>query len=301
MQERPVLVDESSMEASISPGELSLSPPTLRSPQAISSTLPSETAMEPARLQSSLGTLEGAAVSTELRGETSRQGDNTASSLQLKDIQKVQATTVQDCIVLNRKTEFLENRVRRLNLRLLNFPKVMGEQPRVTLRRYLIEVLHISSEDIPAFNKVYFLPFSQSREDRNYNQLDMGNLTDFFESSTTDIMERATLLISFIYENDMGLIMRNYFQNMGTQFMGQFVEIFPDLVKATQERRRGFLALRQETRLLGANYQLRYPCRCVVKFNNNTYIFLIPKHLKMWLNFQNRLMNVSSPIVSPIT
>ncbi|XP_029466503.1 uncharacterized protein LOC115096125 [Rhinatrema bivittatum] len=166
-----------------------------------------------------------------------------------KKIQETQSALIQERQILSRKIEQIENKLRYLNLRFLNFPKVLGEQPRSTLRKYLIDVLHIAPENIPVFNRVYFLPYARTRENAASQSIDMENLTAFLETSTPEIIERSTLLVSFIYEQDVTLIMRNYFQNMGVEFLGKADQIFPDLAKVTQERRRGFLALRQKPAL----------------------------------------------------
>ncbi|XP_029458821.1 peptide chain release factor 1, mitochondrial isoform X2 [Rhinatrema bivittatum] len=221
------------------------------------------------------------------------------SELQIavKTSQNMCQALIQDKSATNRRVEFIENSLRRLNLRLLNFPKVIGESPRMTLRKYMLEGLKMTLDQIPCINKIYFLPFNRNRES-NPPQVNLHNLTEILESSI-EIYERATLLISLPSESDVSLVMKCYFQNINESFMGQKIQIFPDLSKTTQERRKAFLSMRQEVITLGAKFLLRYPCKGVVTYNRNVYIFYAPEQLRVFIDSRRGAFTTSSPNQGP--
>ncbi|XP_029437777.1 uncharacterized protein LOC115078862 [Rhinatrema bivittatum] len=219
--------------------------------------------------------------------------DNTLTQLQtavgkvdteISKIKEFNMATIQDRAALSRRLELLENWNRRLNLRLINFPRVMGEMPISTLKRYFAEVLLLPENQFPSINKAYFILQNRSNQ-QAVPPMDLQNLTDFLESSAIEIIDFSTLLVSLIMEQDVSRLMIAYFKNLNTLFHGKKVRMFPDISKITQERRKGFLSLRQDVISLGATFLLRYPCKCIIKKEANTFIFFFPRTAKAIFRF----------------
>ncbi|XP_030063386.1 uncharacterized protein LOC115472970 [Microcaecilia unicolor] len=194
---------------------------------------------------------------------------------------------VKDNMDIRRKIEQLENHNRRLNLRLLNFPKLSGVTPIETFRRYLNEILKIPLDAIPPVNKIYFIPKPKGelRGTENITP-DLQNISDILEQSSETILDRATLLISFVFEQDYNNILRLYFRNIKAQFCGSKVWIFPDVTKQTQQKRKAFLTLKQKTIDIGGSFFLAYPSKCVVKLGQTKYTFFSPEQLKSFLDMK---------------
>nr|XP_033798648.1 uncharacterized protein LOC117359614 [Geotrypetes seraphini] len=206
----------------------------------------------------------------------------------------VNETLIKDKLMIHKKIEQLENYNRRLNLKLLNFPKTLNISPVEMFRNFLTQNLNFTPEMFPPLNKIYYLPTSSKKkgveenvtEPHNQAQMDLGNISEILESPLVHIEERATLLVSFVFQQDLNATMKTYFRNAQNPFMGQRVWIYPDVNKETQERRKLFLNMRQEVKYLGANYQLAYPCKCLIKYLGVKYTFFVPDHLRSFLDLK---------------
>ncbi|XP_029449409.1 uncharacterized protein LOC115086980 [Rhinatrema bivittatum] len=202
---------------------------------------------------------------------------------EVKDLKEVSAAFSRERLATLRKMEFLENSLRHLNLRLLNFPVIKDEQCLVTIKKYLGEFLKIPQEKIPVIKKILHL--SQRQSTPRISVLDnMDNLTQYLEASEIEVARRETLLVTFISEEDINLIMRNYYKNLRVPFCGDLVRIFPDLAKATQVRRKAFLQMKPNVLSLGASFIVKYPCKCVIGWRGSTYIFFDIPQLREFLS-----------------
>nr|XP_033799303.1 proteasome assembly chaperone 1 isoform X1 [Geotrypetes seraphini]XP_033799305.1 proteasome assembly chaperone 1 isoform X1 [Geotrypetes seraphini] len=202
-----------------------------------------------------------------------------------KDISSLQATSatmVKDRMFLQRKIEQLENFNRRLNIRVLNFPKLSLTTPMDLFKIYLIEILKMPVESIPPSNKIYYLP--KKLENSSPKELDLINLTGLLETSQEEIQYRGTLLVSFVFEQDLNMIMTIFFCFSQSLFLGEKIWIFPDVIKSTQERRKFFLTMREETIKIGATCLLSYPCKCFVKYQGTKYVYFVPEQLHSFLD-----------------
>ncbi|XP_030043985.1 serine protease 55 [Microcaecilia unicolor] len=128
---------------------------------------------------------------------------------EIESFKEFKTIFVKDNMDIRRKIEQLENHNRRLNLRLLNFPKLSGVTPIETFRRYLNEILKIPLDAIPPVNKIYFIPKPKGELRGTENIIpDLQNISDILEQSSEIILDRATLLISFVFEQDYNNILR---------------------------------------------------------------------------------------------
>ncbi|XP_029434043.1 uncharacterized protein LOC115076583 [Rhinatrema bivittatum] len=182
---------------------------------------------------------------------------------------------VKDREVISKRLESLENRAKKYNLRFLNFPRVIGELTSITLKKFLIELLGtVLGEKISIVN-CYFIPKKSDPNNRS-GQIFQGDLTNFLESSA-QIIDWGSLLVNFSSLSDINLIMKNYFQKYPVQFMDKPIKIFPDLAYSTQVRRKAFLVMRQEVLDLTYTFTLRFPCKCVLRKENDVFIFFLPE------------------------
>nr|XP_033800323.1 uncharacterized protein LOC117360536 isoform X2 [Geotrypetes seraphini] len=84
----------------------------------------------------------------------------------IKDVAGLKDLTsaiIKDDNTIHQKLKRIENFNRRLNLRLLNFPRMSEITPVDLLRKYFLEILDFSSTNIPSLNKVYLLYSSKKR------------------------------------------------------------------------------------------------------------------------------------------
>nr|XP_033799624.1 uncharacterized protein LOC117360086 isoform X2 [Geotrypetes seraphini]XP_033799625.1 uncharacterized protein LOC117360086 isoform X2 [Geotrypetes seraphini]XP_033799626.1 uncharacterized protein LOC117360086 isoform X2 [Geotrypetes seraphini]XP_033799627.1 uncharacterized protein LOC117360086 isoform X2 [Geotrypetes seraphini] len=144
--------------------------------------------------------------------------DNLSKSLEVNKQETLAHFVQADKDVAGLKTN------RRLNLRLLNFPRMTEMAPVDLLRKYFVKILDFSSTNIPPLNKVYYLPYSSkkevpaslSQEKENHGQIKekrdlIQDLSAILEESLMDVTERSTLLVSFVFENDLNLVMKHFF------------------------------------------------------------------------------------------
>nr|XP_033800011.1 zinc finger protein 804A [Geotrypetes seraphini] len=106
------------------------------------------------------------------------------------------------------KIEMIENFNRRLNLRILNCPRISAISPIEIFKKFLVECLNYPQDQIPPLNKVYFLPTSKRNLDipKGENLVtdkDLQNLTAILEESSMEVKERGTLIVNFIFEQDL--------------------------------------------------------------------------------------------------
>ncbi|XP_030060761.1 uncharacterized protein LOC115471200 [Microcaecilia unicolor] len=118
------------------------------------------------------------------------------------------------------------------------------------------------------------------KEQQPHNaNLDSYSISAILEQTLDETAVRSTLIVSLIFEQDLNNIMRLYFKNSKTRFGGIKVQIFPDVTKSTQLRRKAFLALKSRTSAIGGIFFLAYPCKCIVKLGQVKYTFYSPDHL----------------------
>ncbi|XP_029428105.1 high affinity cGMP-specific 3',5'-cyclic phosphodiesterase 9A [Rhinatrema bivittatum] len=76
-----------------------------------------------------------------------------------------------------------------------------------TLRKYFLDNLHFDPEKLPSINKMYFISSPNKRNPQQSQSESLPNvfenLTNFLEDSAAEIIERSTLLVSFISEQDV--------------------------------------------------------------------------------------------------
>ncbi|XP_029472086.1 uncharacterized protein LOC115098819 [Rhinatrema bivittatum] len=208
----------------------------------------------------------------------------------------IQLKLVKDVTIASRRIEYLENHSKHLNLRFINFPRVVGQTIDMTLKKYFLENLKFNEQGLPCVIKHYFLKTPQKINIQTQNQAEiMENLTGYLEDSSMELCDRATLLVTFSNVRDMGIVMKNFFKNIDTPFYGAGVRIYPDLAYSTQQRRREFLNLRAQVKSLGFSFVLRYPSKCIVKRKEECFVFLYPEQLKSFVNA--RVISVISPSV----
>ncbi|XP_029446922.1 uncharacterized protein LOC115085253 [Rhinatrema bivittatum] len=206
-------------------------------------------------------------------------------TIKVNQTQSLNSSLMKDCITSQRRLESVENYLCCLNVRLVNFPKVMGEPVLVTFKRFAMESLKMEAEKVPPVKKLFFLMSRRSSlqitsgEERD----DLNNLTQYLENSEMEVTERATLFVQFFTEVEKGLLMKAFFQNINNVFMGGVVRVYPDLSRPTQQRRKLFIAMRSEVLAKGASFLLRFPCRCIVKPAGNVYVFFMPDQLRQLL------------------
>ncbi|XP_029451398.1 uncharacterized protein LOC115087867 [Rhinatrema bivittatum] len=206
---------------------------------------------------------------------------------------KIQVNLITSEKMQESKMELLENQIKRANLRILNFPKTRMMTAKDLFSSYLINILKYSQDNLPLLSRIYYLPqrtLMDKRNNQDVNQpvedanLDL-NLTEFLEKSfESEIKTRATLLIQFASVIDRDKVLRSYFRFQKLKFYGFTIQIFPDIAKSSQLKRKKFLAMREEAIECGAKYFLRFPCRCIVNFRETKYVFNEPEQLCVYLD-----------------
>ncbi|XP_029442798.1 uncharacterized protein LOC115082945 [Rhinatrema bivittatum] len=211
-----------------------------------------------------------------------------------KKHQDFHITLIKERESIVKRIEAIENNSKRLNLRILNFPRIIGEAPLVSLKKFLNESLGFVEDDSLTVLNSYFLPRPKNPPSQEINQMFQGNLTNFLEDSQAQVIERGTLLASFSTINDVNILMKRYFAKFPINYFGQNIKIFPDLAVSTQVRRKAFLGYRQDVIALGFSFKLRFPCKCLIAKQNEVFIFSMPEHLKNFL--ETRQVATSSPL-----
>ncbi|XP_030050485.1 uncharacterized protein LOC115464232 [Microcaecilia unicolor] len=207
--------------------------------------------------------------------------------LDMKRLLTQQEVMIKDLTSLRRKTELLENNIRSNNLRLINFPRQTVISPREMLKKYIMEILGVGEDLIPPFSQVYYLPVKGDQKITGQEQL--LNVTDLLESSDNENVIPSTLIITVALAPDKQWLMSMYFKNKDKSFLGQKIQMFPDISRETQKRRKSFLLMKPAVTQLGATFYLRYPCKCVVRYQANKYVFFDPTQLTIFLTSrQNR-------------
>nr|XP_033813963.1 uncharacterized protein LOC117366574 [Geotrypetes seraphini] len=205
-------------------------------------------------------------------------------------IKQVQSTIIKDNQVIRRKLETMENNYRTNNLHLLNFPKVPSINPREMIKRYFIEILNIPEESIPPLTRVYYLPIKvmdqQVEDQKQVVQDPQLDLTTILEVSDKDLAKPATLLLSVELLPDKDWILKMFFKNKNKEFLGLKIQMFPDVSRETQNRRRQFLLMKAGVTQLGGIFFLRFPCKCIIRYRDNKYVFFEPAQLTAFLTLK---------------
>ncbi|XP_029461914.1 uncharacterized protein LOC115093793 [Rhinatrema bivittatum] len=211
--------------------------------------------------------------------------------LQTEKIQTQQIVSGED---VNKRLEVLENTVRSLNLRVNNFPIIRKMNPIELFRAYLIQILKIPKKCLPVIIKAYYLGGKMrkmnkldqnQKQEADKEQEEVSNsidLSELLQKSQDEIVikSRGLLLVQLAFSTDKDLVMRSFFQNRSSTYYGEKIWIFPDLIKITQIRRENFLQYRGKVLEKGGYFNLKYPCRCIIKLNGNNYSFTDPVGLK---------------------
>ncbi|XP_029467681.1 uncharacterized protein LOC115096751 isoform X2 [Rhinatrema bivittatum] len=209
-------------------------------------------------------------------------------NVQIPAMQASNTTFIKDSLIIHRQLENIENENRKKNFRLLHFPVSRLLSATELFKKYLLEILSITSIEEKNISKIYYAPKTKIRalndkEEMDEIQRESPNLTSFLEASIDDIPERATLLVSFCSEKDKNLTLQKYFKNKDFVFCGQRIQIFPDVSRMTQFRRKQFLTLKSRVLAIGASFLLRFPCKCSVIYQKNKFTFQDPAHLETFL------------------
>nr|XP_033784732.1 uncharacterized protein LOC117352381 [Geotrypetes seraphini] len=201
---------------------------------------------------------------------------------QLKSSKLLQDTLIKDNINLRRKIETFENFSRNNNLRLINFPRISTVTPREMLKRYLLEILEVSEDSLPPFTQVYYLPSkNKDLQEKTQGPIDVSAL---LELSDKEIAVPATLIVTLAITLDKNWLLRLFFKNKEKKFLDLKIQMFPDLARDTQRRRKEFLLLKPGVLALGGTFYLRHPCKCIVQYNSQKYVFFEPNQLTALLS-----------------
>ncbi|XP_029460788.1 uncharacterized protein LOC115093257 [Rhinatrema bivittatum] len=203
-------------------------------------------------------------------------------------VEKIQTGLIQGEMLNNRKLEMIENQIRYNNIRLLNFPNVKLISSFEQFKNFMKENLKLTEGEIPKLEKIYFIAMGRKRienSSQKIQQISSSNLTTFLEQSMTEQVEfRGTLCVKFLKSTDRDKILKLCLKNREMLFLGQKMWTFPDITRTTQVRRKIFLQMVQEVKAIGALCTIYYPCKCVVKYQQERFVFLEPSELRSFLD-----------------
>lgn len=114
--------------------------------------------------------------------------------------------------------------------------------------KYFKEVLLIDDVGAIKFSSFYYAPSlsamnasSPIAKEGEHPPLSQSlDLSAFLESSTDEITQRATLIVSFLSLADKNLIMRLYFSKIDQVFCGNPIQIFPDACRLNSKAQESF-------------------------------------------------------------
>ncbi|XP_029468919.1 uncharacterized protein LOC115097338 [Rhinatrema bivittatum] len=149
----------------------------------------------------------------------------------LSKVETIQNNLVKSETLNMRKLEFMENNFRYSNIRILHFPFLRMISPKDMFKEYLLHILKIPEQAIPALVKIYYIPKkSIVREVQPGQSID---LSDILETTLdTVITSRETLFVSFMFPQERDTILRLFLRNRLLNYHGQQIWMYPDLSRA---------------------------------------------------------------------
>ncbi|XP_029440709.1 uncharacterized protein LOC115080593 [Rhinatrema bivittatum] len=200
---------------------------------------------------------------------------------------------IRDSIVMHKEIEYIENMLRVKNLRITNFPVTRLLSPEEMFKKFLKEILFYDESDIPKISRIFYFPQKRIKRDQDNMVSEAPSsvgVSTFLEESIDIITNRATLFISFLTEQDKENVFKKFFRYKDVLFCGQKIQIFPDVARATQAKRKYFLSLKNKVLALNATFFLKFPCLCFVTYQGKKFVFSDPAHLEMFLVDKNQVV-----------
>lgn len=166
---------------------------------------------------------------------------------------------------LQKQVEDLENRNRRNNLRIYGL--VEGSE----------------GSDPPAFFKSFLPKLLHMPEDTNLN-IQRAHRLGRLPSSASSSQRPRGVILYFLEYTDLLKVLSAVKLIQRVTWSGSTLFFAQDYAKATANRRKAFLSMRQDLRSLGARYGLFHPCLFKVTYNNKTTTFEDPIRLQSFIN-----------------
>ena len=188
---------------------------------------------------------------------------------QLNNLANVSATTQRKMLALTRSVETMENRQRRLNLRLVGLPEGTEKGDLVSfLNMWLPDLLGQENFPIPpSIDQAFRLP---------------GAATSKASKPNRKPFPRA-ILVKFRWLADRDRVMKAARKMKSLQFEENRLMFFPDLSAEIQQQRRMFDGVKSRLHNLDIEFGLQFPAKMRIYHKDKLLTFLTPSDVEAFI------------------
>lgn len=176
----------------------------------------------------------------------------------LNDLDATSTTSQRKMLALTKSVEVIENRQRRLNLRLVGLPENTEKGDLVSfLNEWLPNVL--GPENFPnplSIDQAFRLPIANKTPGRK--------------------PAPRTILVKFRWLIDRDRVMKIARKKKSLQVEGNRLMFFPDLSAEIQQQRKKFDGMKTQLHNLGIEFGIQFPAKMRIYHNGETLTFLTP-------------------------